>query len=135
MKPVPRLKPGWMFKGPEFTGCFNTGKRPVIFRLGSEGYDYKYIVGPQLDVELNLVKIYMNLRKGFKGRKMTVGDNDMVWAYKTRNSALKKFNEMRQVVVDYNEREKREIEEKLQKSKEGNVEATLSLGLDHGVLG
>ena len=130
---VPRLKPGKGFAGPEFSGCCNSGMRPVMLRFGKPQYagKYKYIVGNEVDL-WSLTPIYVKIMQGFKGCKMIVDKQTTVFIYKTRTAALRKFETLCKSVKTYNYEIQKEVEDLQNKSKNGDLEATLSLGLDHG---
>lgn len=130
---VPHLKLGKGFIGPEFSGCCNSGMRPVMLRLGKPQYagKYKYIVGNEIDI-WSLTPVYLKLMEGFKGYKMVIDKQTIVFVYQTRTAALRKFENLCKSVKAYNHEVQKEVENLQNKSKNGDLESTLSLGLDHG---
>lgn len=103
---VGRITPKSYFAGPEFSGCSNSGRRPVIRGVGFGG-DRRLkliVVGAELDV-----------REAFKtndGCRWLVGgprpkwhrdQGVKVWRFKTRGPALRKFQELVDEVTDFND--------------------------------
>ena len=140
---VPRLKTNQGLLGPEWLGCINSGRRPLIYKTINK----TYLVGYQFDVERcreNYLWITepgrkLQYKSRGKGKKRTEICHTPVWHLKGRAAAIKKFHEMSQVVMDSNGRELEASLKDLDTLKKATIhsavgmEAALNLG-DRGLL-
>ena len=124
---IKRLTPGKIWKGPEWFGCVNSGNRPTlttpaIFR-GSRKKSIGWIfVGSEMDVAEVLGRSCFGHSKtdidwmfGDKGGKHPT---KRVWKFKGRQGALNKFQKLIDDVLDFNTRER----EELQAARNGTIE-------------
>lgn len=118
---IPRLKPGQGIKGPEFYGCSNTGLAPSLLRSRLAG---RYLVGPELYIAgpKIVVEIATNPRKRifhFQGKT--------VYAYRTRSSAVAKFNYLCEKANETNKRMAAEHTALKERAENGDMQAVLDL--------
>lgn len=120
---LPRLTRNSGFLGPEYFGCCGTGRRPKILHCGYSG---RYLVGADLDVyELRSQAIHKpRTRIHRKGRQV-------MWAFKTRGPAVRKFTELCREVIEWNESERKSYNETRRRARAGDMAATISLGMDY----
>jgi len=124
-----RLTKGKGYMGPEYVGCCNTGRRVVILhsRLG------KYLVGTELAVDAArdhiLIKATSGHREVLKKRVIKTSCGK-VHVYKGGSSAWAKWNELNDKVIAWNRAEKDQIEVLRSGVRHGDIESTLTLGLD-----
>jgi hypothetical protein len=105
--PVPYLKPGQGFRGPENYGCINSGRQARISHLKITG---TYLVGWDVDVFESMTRNRKNTMTQILDGKRTIhGYRYKVWQYKGRAAAVKKFHELNQKVLDFNESERERV--------------------------
>lgn len=116
---VPRLPKGRGFRGPDFYGCINTGTAPCIRRSRRTG---KYIVGAEMNTEmaLNDPRLFTNMRKWeVAGR--------YVYVYKTRVSAVHRFEALCEARIEENQRVREEHQRDLATARDGDMTAAARL--------
>lgn len=120
---IPRLKKGQGIKGPDFYNCSNTGLAPALIFSKVAG---RYLVGPELFVtEFQYTRqIALQPRK----RKFRFERNRIVYAYKTRTSAVKLFRALVAAVNENNQRIAAKHRADLVAANNGDMAAALRLG-------
>lgn len=100
---VGRLTPGTGYLGPEFSGCSNTGQRPMIRRPKAHNVPFYYLVGPEM--ECSTVTQTREGSKWYFSNSRSVGEGKQrVWKFKTRAPAIAKFQELCDAVWAFNDR-------------------------------
>ena len=105
---LPRLKPGAAFAGPEFAGCVNSGRRPVIKvpacrsgdgpgRLESLGW---IIVGDEVECDTGWWSRedfgwFLSDRRGKHPTRR-------LWKFRSRGAAVSRFQSLVDAVLDFN---------------------------------
>lgn len=95
------------YVGPEWFGCINTGRRPMLWHW-SEKNNNIFVVGWELDVK-SIFDLYYKDREMvfwlFNNRFGKHKKKDC-WKFRTRQTALKKFQALCDKVDSFNETEK-----------------------------
>lgn len=122
-----RLSKGKGIIGPEWFGCFNTGKRPVIFKTHTG--NKAFIVSTELAMS---DARHMNLFGQNAKKRVLKTNSGKAYLTDSYKAAKKKFNEMCKEVVDYNdgERNKAIALKKLWKDMKGYSPEALSLAME-----
>lgn len=119
--PVPRLGANRGYLGPEYYGCCGTGRRPLILHCG---YSRRYIVGPELAIDVGLrSKIMAN-----PSRRIWRIDRDTVYAFRSRGAAVAKWRELCAEVIRYNDETRAAAKRDLEAARKGDMGALLRLG-------
>lgn len=106
-KELPRLTPGIAYAGPEFAGCVNSGRRPVIKvpairscggRKKSLGW---ILVGDETECDLGWWghEDFKWLYSGKRGKHPT----RRLWKFRGRATAISKFQSLIDVVLGFNQ--------------------------------
>lgn len=110
---VPNLKVGQAFRGAEWAGCSNSFNRARIVR--SSYFGGFYIVGNEADIDsaMSIQKVFSKLFSGKRVVRWTSpgggkrkGTKHVVYQFKTRSAAVAKFNELNDVVLAFNAKER-----------------------------
>lgn len=129
------LKPSTWRVGFEYTGCINSGRRPKILRL-----NHLYFVGVESVIDISRVLLSKKVlpvwnyskANGPKPTKRIVKyGNDKIYIFTTASSAHKKFEELNEEVVEFNDRIRAEKNVLLEKYKAGDFNAGVTLHLNY----
>ena len=112
-----RLTNGSGFLGPEYYGCANTARRPVICRFGG-----KYIVGVEYDVST------LRIRSIGSNKRIIREGQSIIWAFKSRGPAVAKFTELCREVMKFNKETREAHLRDREAAQRGDLEAALRLG-------
>jgi hypothetical protein len=100
-----RFKRGAGIVGPDYYDCCNTGMQPVLTRSPYVQIEKPlFMVGPKLYISDYQYQIALDFLTKHIKRKYGTG-KQTVFVYRTRNQAIKKFLEMCQEVVEWNQNE------------------------------
>jgi len=123
-------RPGKGLLGPEFAGCFNTGKRPRILRVRAG-----YVVGAELDVSDLAREVTLSAMLG-RPLPTRLPKKDARF-YKTATAARKRFRQRISDVLYYNDAARAEVARLRCEVDHPNPlraqEAAAKLYYDHGV--
>jgi hypothetical protein len=93
---IPKLDLGKGFLGPEFFGCHNTGMRTAIFHAKNN----KWVVGPEM-----YARIVLREAGHYSNKRLHKFNTRIVYVFKGRGSAIKKFNELCSEIMAWNEQQ------------------------------
>lgn len=118
---LPRLVKGKYWAGPEWAGCCNSFRRPVILRCHITS---RYLVGWESSVHaLRPVVIRtVNNQRVFR----TKGEE--LWAFKGRKAAVSHFSKLCREVLAFNDNVRRDKAADLEAARRGDIGAALRLG-------
>ncbi len=113
--------------GPEFFGCFNTGKRPVLFKAITG--NKKFIVCNESELSEARRK---NLFGAYLGKQVLDCEGGKAFVTDSYKSAKKRYFEMCQEITKFNEGEVKKVKElqKLTKAGKGYSIRAQELALD-----
>lgn len=110
---VPRMKPGQVYAGAEWYGCMNSFQRAVIARSKVLGGVYLVCRESELNLAYNLRTVFSKLLAGKRVVRFTMpgggkrhGSKHVIYQFKGRDAAVKKFAELNQTVLDFNQNER-----------------------------
>lgn len=101
-----KLGKGKGITGPEYTGCCNSGARPILYKTVSG--NYKFIVCTELGFR---DARYLNLFKNEAGKRVQlVNGGKKAWYFESYKTAKKKFAELCAEITDFNDGERKKHE-------------------------
>ena len=121
-----RIKRGSGIAGPEYHGCFNTGRRPVILHNPYKQASSFWLVGTELSIDELKMRIAIDDISNCRQYQYGEGKNS-VFTFKTKTNAVEKWIELCKEVIKFNENEIKIVSELKQKAKSGDMKAILDL--------
>lgn len=124
---IKRFRRGQGLLGPEHYRCFGTGMRPCIMRSPYKGVPTFYLVGPELIIDQFKFQAAKDRLAERNKRFYREGNNDKrtVYIYTKRATAIEKFLELCQGVMDWNEEQAKAYQEAKKKAAEGDPTALM----------
>lgn len=123
-----RFGRGQGLAGPDYYGCCNTGKRPVILRNPYDQGGHFFMVGPEIDIDQLKYKIALDRVRGINKRVYRDKKQGYcVYVCKTRNNAVERFLDLCQKVMDWNEEQRQEHAKAREAARQGDMAGALAL--------
>lgn len=118
---LPRLNKGKCFIGPEWAGCCNTFRRPVILHCH---ITRRYLVGWESSMHVLRAEVVRTV----SNKRVFRTKGEELWAYKGRKAAVAHFSKLCREVLAFNDKVRRDKAADLQAAKRGDIGAALRLG-------